>query len=210
MDMRSGVSGVSSGARRIGTQGIVRIGGESLLSNVGGKFYQHLAGYPDTASRAELKNYYSRLYAYGALDDPVYPYERHADEPSLGEPFGGEVPGETAAVPKSVPEPAYPEPPPAEFAVETIDSISHRGDEPERGYSHIVFGEVISDPRVARIRDDLRRSKIANYQRRMLDMHDAADAVRDRTDAIQRRMIYGSLAVGSVIILGAVAAGYAF
>ena len=76
-----------------------------MLSNVGGKFYRALAGYPDAASRADFKNYYSRLYAHGALDDPAYPYELNANEPRLGEPWGGELPYKGRPLPAYVPEP---------------------------------------------------------------------------------------------------------
>ena len=210
LDMRSGVSGVSSGARRVGTQGTIRIGGDIARSNVGGKFYQALAGYPKDATRDELRAYYTRLYALGGLDDPIYPYELNANEPDLGDPWGGEVPYKGRPMPGHVPEPPYPEPPPSEYNVEDFDAISHRGDEPERGVHNVVFGEVRRDPLFDRLRDGTQRARIANYQNRMLMQHIEADRLLETSATFQRRMIYSTLAVGSVAILSAVAAGFAF
>lgn len=210
LDMRSGVSGISSGARRVGTQGTIRIGGDVTLSNVGGKFYRALAGYPDGASQRELRNYYTRLYALGGLDDPIYPYELNANEPDLGEPWGGEVPYKGRPMPGHVPEPPYPEPPPSEYNVEDFDAISHRGDEPERGSPNVIFGQVVRDPSYDLLRDGTQRSRIANHQNRVLMQHIEADRLLETSATFQRRMIYSTLAIGSVAILSAVAAGFAF
>lgn len=208
LDMRSGVSGASSGTQRVGTQGTIRIGGDIARSNVGGKFYQALAGYPDDASQRDLRNYYTRLYAMGGLDDPIYPYELNANEPALGEPWGGEVPYQDRPTPGHVPEPPYPEPPPSEYNVEDFDAISHRGDEPERGVGNVVFGEVRRDPLFDRLRDGTQRARIANYQNRVLMQHIEADRLLETGATFQRRLIYATLTVGSIAILGAVAAGF--
>ncbi len=128
---------------------------------------------------------------------PAFSGER-TNEPDLGEPWGGEVPYRGRPTPGYVPEPPYPEPPPSEYNVEDFDAISHRGDEPERGVGNVVFGQVRRDPLFDRLRDGTRRAQISNHQNRMLMQHIEADQLLETTATFQQRMIYSTIAMGSI------------
>ena len=65
------------------------------------------------------------------------------------------------------------------------------------------------EPLFDRLRDGTQRARIANYQNRVLMQHIEADRLLETSATFQRRMIYSTLAVGSVAILGAIAAGFA-